>query len=1045
MKKFLSLVLALVMTMSLVTISAGAKDFTDSDEITYTEAVDVMSAVGIIDGYDGGSFQPTGTLTRGAASKIIACMMLGKTTAEALGNSAAPFKDVPVGSAFAGYIAYCVEAGIVDGYSDGTFRPSAKLTGFAFLKMLLTALGYDSDIEGFTGTNWTVNVSSRAIEIGLTDGNDDFVGTELATREEACLYAVNTLKATLVKYESKGSSIVINGVEVVEKASDPVYVTSNVYSAATSIDDTKDNATGDYTVEFAEKYQPKLKLISTEDDFDRPAYTWNWDGKDIGTYVDWAKMVGEYTVAVTGEDLYNLLSKSIIDKYTVEYYLDGKADTTIKNSNMIRTNDTSYATTGKGVLTQVFVDNDDELVTITSINTYLAEVTSDYNEKRGTLAIDIYQADGYDVNETLSIDDLAIEDYKEGDMLRVCVAETSANKYSVITIAEPEVMSNSKVTKFSERSYLVTGGEQYDYAKKGTVKNDLSTYYGDLLDNTYNIYMDDYGYVLGTVKVDGDLKYLFLTGYDKSASHLAVKTSTGAAIFLDGTFEEIQINVSDTNTNIATYQAAKSGTYYKQLNLGDNQYNKWFTYTVTDSGVYTLTPVNNWMDIKAPADPANLGEVTKINPASVRLNSSSATLGVGEGISKYAYGNDDSVYFTVDIGDVSDNQGGSANTTGITKVTGTYTGVQSVDLVLDKDSANGLSNMNNTTNDTNSSPAIFAVYDKDLYIIGAVVVGEDENNTKNYAYALKSAQNEYVDDAGNYYWDFEAVVDGQIKTLTVKEKGTRVLRDRISTWIGLSTYSLIQVTYDADGYVVDAVQCVDNAINATQTDDKVYSNTEFVASADRDDYKVYDVMLNGGAHESLMAVGNTLYVENYTVQDIGLTIASGAPVVLVQQDTAGRWVINEYTTIKQALDQLEDADTTRTGVQFKGHIAAVLNSNTTAQYLVIKSETLVPVVDDDGTNPIGNLASVNIAWDGYINNNMWLNLLDKNGNKLTSGTYTYTLYVRSNNQSGFDIAETGTVNAAAVNGAAFKTGLATGSSWYIEIGGLTSNVITQGV
>ena len=93
MKKFLSLVLALAMTLSLVTISAGAKDFADSDELSgeqYEEAVNVMSEMGIIDGYAGGDFQPQGTLTRGAAAKIIACMMLGKTTAEALGTQAAP-------------------------------------------------------------------------------------------------------------------------------------------------------------------------------------------------------------------------------------------------------------------------------------------------------------------------------------------------------------------------------------------------------------------------------------------------------------------------------------------------------------------------------------------------------------------------------------------------------------------------------------------------------------------------------------------------------------------------------------------------------------------------------------------------------------------------------------------------------------------------------------------------------------------------------------------------------------------------------------------
>ena len=106
-----------------------------------------------------------------------------------MGTQAAPFKDVPAGSTFAGYIAYCVESGLIDGYADGTFRPGNTLTGFAFLKMLLTALGYDSSIEGYTGTNWTVNVAGRATQIGLTDGNDEFVGTRAATREEACLYA----------------------------------------------------------------------------------------------------------------------------------------------------------------------------------------------------------------------------------------------------------------------------------------------------------------------------------------------------------------------------------------------------------------------------------------------------------------------------------------------------------------------------------------------------------------------------------------------------------------------------------------------------------------------------------------------------------------------------------------------------------------------------------------------------------------------------------------------------------------------------------------
>ena len=91
MKKFLSLVLALVMTMSLVTISAGAEDFTDDASINYEEAVDVMSAIGVVGGYADGSFNPTAGLSRGAAAMIICIMILGPTTAGALSADTAPY------------------------------------------------------------------------------------------------------------------------------------------------------------------------------------------------------------------------------------------------------------------------------------------------------------------------------------------------------------------------------------------------------------------------------------------------------------------------------------------------------------------------------------------------------------------------------------------------------------------------------------------------------------------------------------------------------------------------------------------------------------------------------------------------------------------------------------------------------------------------------------------------------------------------------------------------------------------------------------------
>ena len=75
MKKFLSLVLALVMTMSLVTVSAGAKDFTDNSKINYEEAVEVMSTLGVVGGYTDGTFKPHSNITRGQMAKILYNLM----------------------------------------------------------------------------------------------------------------------------------------------------------------------------------------------------------------------------------------------------------------------------------------------------------------------------------------------------------------------------------------------------------------------------------------------------------------------------------------------------------------------------------------------------------------------------------------------------------------------------------------------------------------------------------------------------------------------------------------------------------------------------------------------------------------------------------------------------------------------------------------------------------------------------------------------------------------------------------------------------------
>ncbi len=361
MKKFLSLVLALVMTMSLVTVSAGAKDFTDNSKINYAEAVDVMSAVKVIDGYADGSFNPSATLTRGAAAKIICNLILGPTTASALVADAAPYKDVPVNHTFAGYIAYCQKEGIISGYADGTFKPANSLTGYAFMKMLLGALGYKAEQEGYTGPNWSINVAKRAINVGL---NDDLIGSfngvKAVNREEACLYAFNTLKATMVEYD-KNSTVTVGNITI-KDTSDAKEVT------CTEGKGNDGNIKKDGKVQFAEKYFENLKGVDDTDEFQRPATTWKVKTEKVGTYVKAADV--EYSKKVEYGDVYADLGLSDSAKIT-EYYIDGKEATPATAKVAKKDDDNEFGQ--KGVLTQVWLNDDNNTVIVTEINTYVGK------------------------------------------------------------------------------------------------------------------------------------------------------------------------------------------------------------------------------------------------------------------------------------------------------------------------------------------------------------------------------------------------------------------------------------------------------------------------------------------------------------------------------------------------------------------------------------------------------------------------------------------------------------------------------------------------
>ena len=531
MKKFLSLVLALVMTMSLVTVSAGAKDFTDNSKINYEEAVEVMSTLGVVGGYTDGTFKPQGTLTRGAAAKIICNLILGTTTADALTADAAPYKDVATTNVFAPYIAYCAKEGIISGYADGTFRPANTLTGYAFMKMLLGALGLQADKEGYTGPNWSISVAKRALskDVALDNGlKGEFNGAKAATREEACLYALNMLKAGTFSYPNDNTVIVGN------------------VSVSTSAKAEQDKKTPYYETVFK-----NLHANSTSDAFGRPATRWDYKGVKIGTYAKTPDLT--YVGSQKINDIYADLNMSTKD-ITANLYVNGVSFDTAKNGKDAATftvskdNDTKLDELGgtadkigNGTLIEVYRNDDNNHVDVIAMSVYAGKIT---DVKDATSKKDAYVVVDTDSTIVDFNDEFETEAFAEDDVVAFTYADGE-----IQTMYKMESVSGELTKKVIDKS-LTLGDTTYKYGKEKTFNGTSEA--GLTNKSSYDVYVDANGFALYIEETGANVSdYALLLNINGDATNW-INGNRAKLVFADGSVKTV-----DTDKDYSGAYSAK--------------------------------------------------------------------------------------------------------------------------------------------------------------------------------------------------------------------------------------------------------------------------------------------------------------------------------------------------------------------------------------------------------------------------------------------------------------------------------------------------------
>ena len=579
LKRALSVALASAMLLGMMMVGTSAKgidDFTDKDKIVNQDAVAVTAEIGVFDGYENGSFGPENVVTRAEMAVIICTMLYGAGVNVNQFAETSVFTDVPAWAQ--GYVNLCSSLGIVAGVGDGKFDPSATVTTAQAVLMLCRTLGYFQSATDF-GNDWMLAATAKGTELGMY-GDLKLTANAGLTRDNVAELVFNALtKAVTVEYND----------------------TFNIYFNTGST--WANGVKFDYKQTLGYK-NFDLVYMNDEDDFGRPSTVWgtgslaNVSLDDEGNIPDSYKGIADddiiismadtathtYTAKVSSKTLYNDVGRTAAQDYDWTVYTNGEANEYSFDGNDLYDNRTSTDcflkeaagenVTGNGVLTQVYVDSKEKEVTVSVIDSYVAEVYK-VDEKDGTITL----SDLVDGPADASDDEFATTAFAEDDV----VVYTYAND-EIQSVVKAESVEGT-VTKVKDKDNFSLDGTSYSYSKNMDASDKLDT---DDVDAETVAYLDAYGYV---IHLDADAvaqDYAYVVGVGSANDKYGDDADFGATLLLtDATKLKVDLDSDSTDKYDSTQKAREALEGYI------------VSYSKDSDGLYTLTKrSDNRIDLK---------------------------------------------------------------------------------------------------------------------------------------------------------------------------------------------------------------------------------------------------------------------------------------------------------------------------------------------------------------------------------------------------------------------------------------------------------------
>ena len=463
-------------------VGAGAA-FSDQSKIKNTEAVDACTALNIIGGYPDGSFKPEGNITRAEVTKMICVALNGGKEPNLATNATPTFSDVRTNanSAWAEkYIESCASQGIVSGVGAGKFAPAGNVTGTQLAKMLLVALGYKSENEGFTGNAWATNVNTIASAKGLYEGLEKLDVSAALTRDSAARMIWNALQAYEVEYkttlvtDSKGqltSQITVQD-KVVGSTNDKITLLRDKYDAWMNVGTLVKVDGKDLTIDMNPADRAASDLVKDANNRDLTSLDFTKLGKDYSALMGQKvkiifkngktnDVLGVY--ATEDNTVYNTVMNAV-EKDGSKIKFDGKsysAESTIK----VYVNGTRIAkATG---------DTNNEIdFTVADFDDATTEAASLLNGSRVVYGKNV-TADIHSVANRVSADEVKFIDSNDNDKIDTAII-TTVDVVKATYVSSTEIVAGSKTYKFEEEN-ISKDIKKDDYV---AIRKDL---YGDCL------------------------------------------------------------------------------------------------------------------------------------------------------------------------------------------------------------------------------------------------------------------------------------------------------------------------------------------------------------------------------------------------------------------------------------------------------------------------------------------------------------------------------------------------------------------------------------